>query len=178
MSSSLFVLAQAAPAPAQAQALSVVGLVGGILGVVALFVGPLIWYGMRQDRLKREMEHAERMRALELGHPLPDSSAIATIKTLTGVGPNDEWSPVKRCFATAMWLPILAFVGSLVFGNRGDAHTGLWIATAVIGGASVICGTILALRMPHSTADGYANSAWATRKPIVDPDAYDVAARG
>lgn len=47
----------------------------GVLGSVAFFggIGFLMWLDARGKQKQRELEHTERMKALEMGQPLPDA---------------------------------------------------------------------------------------------------------
>jgi hypothetical protein len=159
---------------------------GGMFGIIGLFIVPIVWLAMRSERHKRDLQHTERMRALELGHGLPDDEVTARIKAFTGTGSSSKddggpgWCMVRRCYWMGFALPVGAFLGTTYLAPHRPDNTGIWVATAIIGTASVLSGTILAFRMTFlSNADESRSAALAGRvsKPTVDPDTFDVAAR-
>ncbi len=109
------------------------------------------------ERRKREMEHLERMRALELGRRLPQ---------------DEPWlSPSKIGALMGVVVPIGAFVPAWLATQLAGYHETIWIAAAMVGLAAVICGSILAASSPSK---GETSSDAATAKPYVEEDAYDV----
>ena len=137
--------------------LGFIAVVGGLaLGAVAVIMG------IRHDRRKRELEHIERMRALELGCRLP----------------QDEpwWSPARIAWLIGAGVPIGVF---LCVGSASGAigyHEGMWIAAGMVGMSGVIAGASLA---GHSLRRNQATEQLGAPKPVVDEDAYDVvSARG
>jgi len=147
-------------------------LLPGAMGIAVLCLGllPARWYFQRVQR-KDEMEHLERMQALELGRPFPAlkkdlaRSMAVRIALLIGAG-----------------VPIgvfgCAWLASLAVGYR-DAP---WIAATMVGVASVICGTALAAKMfetTRATSTTESSDSFTNGKPLVEDDAYDVvSARG
>ena len=80
---------------------------GGLfIGLVAILMGFL------QARRERLLTHAERMKALEMGRPVPDSPDVARIKAAMGTGTEEEpTAPLtaryaRRCFGVALWVPV------------------------------------------------------------------------
>lgn len=125
-----------------------------VLGAVVA----IVWLGIRAEQRKRELEHAERMRAIEAGRPLP--------------GDQPWWSPNRVAAAIGAGVPLGALI--LALAAVQDADVGpefVWPSAGAVGVAAVICGTVLAARLPHPTSapEGRAN------KPYVDPDAFEVA---
>jgi hypothetical protein len=123
--------------------------------------------GLMYARRERILTHAERMKALEMGVPVPDLAAAAHIKAALGqsAGANDgdKRSPAVKCFSTA----VSGLGGADV--SAGVAYA-IASATGAIGMTAVICGTILASRPAPTThySNGYA-------KPTNhDVDAFDV----
>jgi hypothetical protein len=118
--------------------------------------------GFRQERRKRELEHTERIKALELGRILPTDESWWTLPRISvaiGVG-----------------------VPAAVFFCAGQASASLadpepaWVAAGLVGVAAVLSGSILAgrhcLRREELTrAPGY------DVKPLIDADEYDVVSR-
>jgi len=113
--------------------------------------------GMKHARRERELEHAERMRALELGRTLPQDESW--------------WSPARLGLAIGLTVPIGVFFCAAVATLLDDFHDTIWVASAIVGVAGVVCGSRLAGR--QSASQGYVGTDFA--KPSVDEDAYDVA---
>jgi hypothetical protein len=53
----------------------VVSAVAGVLGALVFFgaIVLIVWIGSKSEEQKRQLAHAERLRSLELGQPLPDA---------------------------------------------------------------------------------------------------------
>jgi hypothetical protein len=132
--------------------MATVSIVGG-LGIMVL----AIVMGIRHDRRKRELEHLERMKALELGRTLPR---------------DEPWlSPAKIGAALAILVPLGAFASaSQSTTGTGDPEP-IWIAATLVGVAAVISGSVL---VATSIKKGTTHSETATAKPFVEEDAYDV----
>src|SRR5436190_1496624 len=82
-------------------------VLGGVFVVALVSILGGFWH-VRRERL---LTHAERMKALELGREVPDSAAVARIKAAFGASSQaDEdggaWSPARKCFGVALWVPI------------------------------------------------------------------------
>jgi hypothetical protein len=130
-----------------------VAIVGG-LGIAAL----AIVLGIRHDWRKRELEHLERMRALELGRRLPQ---------------DEPWlSPAKIGAAVAILVPIGAFISVYRATEVAGYHEPMWIAVVLVGMAAVITGGSVVVAT--SPKKGATPSEMATAKPIIEEDAYDV----
>jgi hypothetical protein len=119
-----------------------------LAGISLLVLAPTV-LGLRHARRQRELEHTERMRALELGHPLPGSE------------PTAQQSPG---LLIGLWVPISA-LGIAFVAQQHEA----WVAAGMVGVAGVICGTILAMKPTPHGASPAANHG----KPLVDPAAYE-----
>jgi hypothetical protein len=136
----------------------------GILAVLAVILVPTV-LGLRYAKVERELEHAERIRALELGQSLPKDAPF--------------WSPARLSAAIGAGVPIsvfgTAFVTTIVDGNSYDGF--IWSSAGAVGLAGVICGTILAARVPAREASPVAPRHAFNGKLESDPDAYDVAGR-
>ena len=137
-------------------------LFAGCVGLL-IVVGLPVVLGIRSEMRKREMEHTERMRAIELGRPLPGEGG---------------WSSLGRlALAIGAGVPLGTLgIGWLAAVSTGEAIAFLWPSAGAVGVTAVICGTVLAARMPREAArigpDPHA-------KPAFDPDAYDaIAHRG
>jgi hypothetical protein len=134
-----------------------------LIPIVALLI-PIIVVptalGLKHARFLREVEHRERMRAMELGRALPESQS---------------WSPTGLAGAIGAGVPIASMVIAGM-ATHSDAHSyaaSIWKAAGLVGLGGVICGTILAaLRFaarPQPAPDMV--------KADYDPDAYDVVGR-
>jgi len=124
-----------------------------------IFVGLPVGLYYQQERRKLELEHAERIKAIELGRSLPGETA------------NGAWSiPSKLAASVGVGVPISVFGCATVASMATGFHEGIWIATAMVGLGSVLCGTILA-----GQAFGLGKSSRAAdSKPMIPEDAYDV----
>jgi len=113
--------------------------------------------GIKHARYLRQIEHAERMRALELGHPPVD---------------EHSWTPAGLAGSIGAGVPIaamgIAFVATRSMNDPGSLD-GIIQMAAMIGVAGVICGTILAALQMSKTGQNSIVS-----KPSYDPDAFDV----
>jgi hypothetical protein len=139
--------------------MDIAGIVLGFIAVIGgLAIGPFaIYYGGRQQLRKRQLEHIERMKALEFGRVLPQ---------------DESWlSPHKIGALIGVVVPIGAFVPAWLATQQAGYHETVWIAAAMVGMAGVICGSILVLSTPKSPADP---SESRQDKPYVEDDAYDV----
>jgi hypothetical protein len=129
-----------------------VAIVGG-LGIAAL----AIVMGIRHDRRKRELEHIERMKALELGRTLPR---------------DEPWlSPAKIGAAIAILVPIGAFASASESARSTHDSEAVWMATFLVSIAAVISGAVVVAMSIKKRATP---SETATAKPFVEEDAYDV----
>jgi hypothetical protein len=130
-----------------------------ILGImVPIVVAPVAIY-YKFEKAKRELEHAERMKALEMGRVLPG---------------DETWSsPGRISLAIGAGVPVcvfgLAWLATQTVGFRSD----FWHAASGVGCTSVICGTILAAKNSSQRTRQAATAM--DQKPHFDPDAYDVA---
>jgi hypothetical protein len=141
-------------------------IAGMVLGYIAVLGGlstaPLaIVLSQKNERRKREMEHIERMKALEFGRTLP----------------QDEpwWSPQRIAVVIGGMVPLGVFVSAAFATSAVGYHETVWIAAAMVGIASVISGSILAAQSLKEQGSKPLNAD----KPYVEEDAYDVvSARG
>ncbi len=133
--------------------------------------------GFLHTKRERLLSHQERMKALEVGRAMPDDSATGQFKATfngfsTDAAEDQSQSLPRRVFTTTLWI---AFWGFLFGGPAGAANHAVAIAMAVsvgaIGVTAMICGTILALRLPAT------NGASSTSKPSIESDAFDVVSR-
>ena len=105
----------------------------------------------------RDLDHAERMRALELGrfNPGDEQWTVAT-KLAAGIGAG---------------VPIVTMLAATFATLEAGFHQDIWMASMVVGVAGVICGTCLAASKSRGVADR------SDQKSVYDPDALDVVGR-
>jgi hypothetical protein len=132
--------------------LGFIAVIGGLsLGAIAIILG------IRHDRRKRELEHIERIKALELGRTLPQ---------------DEPWlTPAKLAALIGGVVPLGVFVSVGTATSSSGFHDGMWIAATLVGTAAVISGATVACQSGRSrkTSDPV-----AVDKPYVEEDAYDV----
>ncbi|HEY2158672.1 MAG TPA: hypothetical protein VGH33_23780 [Isosphaeraceae bacterium] len=103
----------------------------------------------------RDLEHVEKMRALELGRFNPG---------------DGEWTTNGRIGAgIGAGVPIVSMIAAMVTTLEAGFHEEIWMATAMVGVAGVICGTLL-VGLSRSAAAKDQSDA----KPVYEPDAFDV----
>lgn len=116
--------------------------------------------GIRHARIERELEHAERIKALELGRTLPQDEGW--------------WTLPRISVAIGAGVPVAVFFCAWQASQSMDEPKVVWIGAAIVGLGAVISGSMLAAR--HlSHRDGLSQAGYAYQvKPRVDDDAYDV----
>ncbi|MFO0890279.1 MAG: hypothetical protein U0790_14200 [Isosphaeraceae bacterium] len=141
-----------------------------MLGLSLAFLGIGVAYfaihlGMRQERLKRELEHRERMRALDLGRPLP--------------GDVSWLSPLRIGFLIGLLVPVAAMGCACLATISTGYHPDLWQAAGIVSVFGVVCGTVIVSMAAGRQAQAGQAGAALARKPAIEEDAYDVvSARG
>ncbi len=141
-----------------------------MLGFLLAFLGIGIAYsavhlGIRLERTKRELEHKERMMALELGRSLP--------------GDFPWLSPLRAGLLIAAAVPIGLFVSALLANLALGYKEAPWMMAGAVSLFAVVCGTVVTslafARQPHDLQ----HNAVSAAKEQVEDDAYDVvSARG
>jgi hypothetical protein len=132
-----------------------------------IVIGLPVWLGLRHARFERELGHAEKMRAMELGIASPEEAAGGS-----------SWKPTDICMGVGVWVPITVFGGALAAHFFGPAAPEVWAAAAGVGATGIICGTILMCRLPASAFHNPPRvpvPPSLARKAALDPDAYDTA---
>jgi len=122
---------------------------------------------MKHRMMRREWQHKERLRALELGLPPVENEPRLGGGTVTAIGAGVPAASVFSALAVTTslsadlpdYMPILA----LIWGCAFMISTGALISAMVLG--------IMILRGQKSAAIG---DAYATAKAPFEPDAYDV----
>jgi hypothetical protein len=154
-------------------------VLGGVVLVLLIVVGLPVLLSFRQAAKNREFEHAERLKALELGRPWPGGDAAYVASPGNDVvqsgGPSRYMGiPIVVLIPLgALGIAALATSDSV----RGNTTVDLvaWIAAGTVGVAGAICGTILTLR--SSSAGIPAPSPHASTKPRLEEDAIDTVSR-
>jgi hypothetical protein len=148
---------------------------GEVAALFALFLSATVmlpfFLHFRGERRKRELEHIERIRAIEVGRPYPGDNKFWLSGVPQWVVPHIISVSIGAVVPLGVFL--FAFLTSLVVGFQKD----IWIAAGMVGLGSAICGTVLAggasKRMtPGSQDEGFAS--YHQSKPHVEDDAYDV----
>jgi hypothetical protein len=131
--------------------------------------------GFIHARRERQLTHAERLKALEWGIVLPDGAARAQTVAVKSALPEFDASSrqalARKLYSTAIWVAFWGFSAAAGLGganlNAGVAYA-IAASTGAIGVAAVICGTVLAARVPVADhSESYAKS-------LTDADAFDV----
>ncbi len=148
---------------------------GEVPALFALFLSAAVmmpfFLHFRGERRKRELEHIERMRSIEVGRPYPGDNKFWLSGVPQWVVPHIISVSIGAVVPLGVFL--FAFLTSLVVGFQKE----IWIAAGMVGLGSVICGTVLAgaafQRMTRGGQDeGFAS--YRESKPHVEDDAYDV----
>jgi hypothetical protein len=136
-----------------------------VIGLPVLVFGT-VWM-FRFFHRRREMEHRERMRSLDLGQPLPGAAPGAGLVCATmGAG-----VPIAACFC--------ALIATLSIRDE-DLIVVIWAFTMIIAVGGLVAGYRLALRLlasPAPSARPFTTIPSAHDKPQTDPDLYDVVGR-
>jgi hypothetical protein len=112
--------------------------------------------GFKHARYLRQVEHEERMRAMELGQTLPG---------------DQSWTPASIAMAIGAGVPIAAmFIAYIAAPKQGSSET-LWMATGMIGVAGVLCGSLLASQW--LIGQGKTQNSRLNEKPAFDPEAFE-----
>ncbi len=128
-----------------------------IIPIVALLIPMIIVpvvLGLRHAKLDRELEHAERMRALEMGRTLPQDEAW--------------WTPARISVTIGAGVPIGVFLCAVMAIGLVGYREGIWVGAMAVGVTAVVCGTFLA-------AKSFNSRAFDPVKPMMDADVFDVA---
>lgn len=133
--------------------------------IVGAFIMSILWLVTRNGIREREMEHLERLKALETGTPLP------------GDGP--WWTPNRVAAGIGVGVPVFAFATAFLTTNMNHGPQGIavWAGTAAVSVAAIICGSVLTFHLPKSAEPQPRAMTGMGSKPAFDPDAYDTAGR-
>ncbi len=146
--------------------LKLVGIVGAAVVLVLMIVVALpVVLSMRHAARDREFQHAERLKALEMGQPLPGDPAAED--------PHGDGGT-----KIGVWVPLGALAIALAATRgAGDSPAAVanWVAAGSVGVAGVICGTILAANAPSRATP--ARGGRAAAKPVFGEDDVDTVSR-
>ncbi|MFO0949950.1 MAG: hypothetical protein U0835_02130 [Isosphaeraceae bacterium] len=140
-----------------------------VIPIVALII-PMVLVpvvlGIRHARYERELEHAERMRALELGRTLP--------------GDESFWTPPKICVSIGAVVPVLVFMCAVSASQTVGYREEIWVMSGMVSMVAVISGAVLASKHFNQRHEAATSAdARASFKMTTEEDAYDVvSARG
>lgn len=154
-----FLFAQAPPPPPLPYPMS--GVFFALMAFTLVVAGMI--YITRSARRERELEHAERLKALEMGRTLPKDAPF--------------WTPNNLCVAIGGVMPLALFVMAyFISQDNRELLPYVWPVAGALGGIGIICGTLVALILP-SVNRHEPHHAAAPVKDRVDPDSYDTAGR-
>jgi len=125
--------------------------------IVLLFIGFVSWLGIRQLAKSRDLEHLERIKALEMGKPIgPSEAEKCQIKYLHNV----FWI----CFWIGAGVPLAATSAAssiMIQTNLQEFRIilAIWICVAVISVASVVCATALMISSRNWSTKGDKDSS-------------------
>ncbi len=130
-----------------------------LIPIVAMMIPIIIVptsLAFRHARYLRDVEHSERMKAMELGRTLPGDEMWTT--------------PGRVVVSIGAFLPIASLFLAFIASNALGFHAAIWAACGSVGVVGVIGGTVLASK--HLFASNEAGPT--VSKPSHDPDAFDV----
>lgn len=131
-----------------------------IAGIALPLVLVPVILAIRYARYERQLEHAERIKALELGRTLPKDEAW--------------WTLPRIGVAIGAGVPAAVFFCAWQAGESQDDPRAAWIAAAVVGLAAVVCGSGLTAWHFCRRRDSSGAFGGHRAKAPFDADAYDV----
>ncbi|APW62534.1 hypothetical protein [Paludisphaera borealis] len=141
--------------------LSVLAALAAVAILMIVVALPVV-LSMRHAAKDREFQHAERLKALEMGRPLPGES-------------TPEYSPKGAGTGIGVWVPIcalgIALAATTDSNNSEAADVAIWVSAGCVGMTGVICGTILAVRATMQngrTANHFAPSKHSFEESEID----------
>jgi hypothetical protein len=141
-------------------ALAMIGV--AVIGIVGLFLAGFL-SANKQAHRRKEMEHLERMKALEMG---VNPQAVGL-----------DWPGAAVCIAIGAGVPIGSFLVAWLAALTAPVPHAIWVAPVFVSLAAIGSARKLAYRFidPRSKSKkpAYARSV-PTGKPEFDPDAFDV----
>ncbi|MDR3618526.1 MAG: hypothetical protein P4L85_04180 [Paludisphaera borealis] len=145
--------------------LSVLAALAAVAILMIVVALPVV-LGMRHAAKDQEFQHAERLKAIEMGRPLPGD-------------PAHEGSPRTAVAGIGVWVPISALVIALAATtgsqNSEAAGVAIWVSAGGVGVTGLICGTILA--MSTMARDGRTADCHAPAKHRFEESEIDTVSR-
>jgi hypothetical protein len=139
-----------------------------VVAILLIVVALPVVLNMRQAAKDREFQHAERLKALEMGRPLPGETAIVGSPKVAGAGVG-VWVPIS-----ALGIALAATGGSV---ESQAADVAIWVSAGCVGVTGVICGTVLALRGTARDGRTAAPGASAKNSHSFEEVEYDTVSR-
>ena len=134
-----------------------------MLGILVPIIIVPTALGLKHARLVRELEHAERMKALEVGRTLPRDEPF--------------WSPAKVCVAIGAGVPVGSMMTAWMASESLGYKDEIWGMSTGVALVSVVCGSVLASKHFKHRAEAEALASSPARyaaKAHHDADAFDV----
>lgn len=140
------------------------GVIVPIVGMLIPIVIVPVVLGLKHARFERQLEHEERMKALELGRTLPEDESW--------------WTPPRLCAGIGIGVPIvvmgMAFSTTQSIGFRDE----VWGMSVGVSTMAVICGALLtAKHFNQRAAEAARLASQDYPKATYDADAFDVVSR-
>lgn len=128
------------------------------IGLPMLLVPSILTF--RHVAKKRDLQHIERMKALETGRPVPGES---------------YWPQAFVCTAIGAGVPVASFLLTLMaWVSRHGTPPEIWIAPTIVSFIAVAGGVHASTTMFRPSRAATPTDAHLNGKPSFDPDAYDV----
>lgn len=124
---------------------------------IPVFVVPTVLFFKHASR-KRELEHRERMAAIDRGIHPPQA-------------PSLFW-PSMAALGIGMVVPVAAILFALIATSRGSLDDDIWAPAVGLGMVAIVGGSVLGVKMlglNQRTSSVQQDSV----KPHYDPDEYD-----
>jgi hypothetical protein len=122
-----------------------IGLLFAGLGLIVMVA---IVGGLLYSKNERLLTHAERMKALEMGHGLPEDIYTARIRAAMGHDetPGRPGALSSHCFTSTTYICGFGFFFAMMSGQIPSVAVTIAASTGAVGVAGMICGTILATK--------------------------------
>jgi hypothetical protein len=149
----------------------------GIL--LPLFLVPTAM-AMRLRQRKREWEHLERMKSLELG--LPATGGSTGGGGVAAIGAGVPIVALMSAFAATVFIlesdgPARFLVNGGLIQSQAEALAIVWSCTALVSVVAMVIALVLGVVQARARSQASQSSPWASAhaKPAFDPEAYEFA---
>jgi hypothetical protein len=145
------------------------GLIIPLFGIfLPMFLVPTI-ITLTHRQKKREWRHLERLRALELGLPVPQAEHALGGGSVVAIGAG---------------VPVVSVIGALIASSSVPYSTPdympilavIWGCAVLISSGALVTSLVLGFMVMRSRKPA-ATDQFAALKPAYEPDAYDVVSR-